>query len=195
MIGFISFRRYNSINRKLFMTLSLHRTIIKYAHQELYVDERQRKCSTGMGTPVSKCRAPLVLSKQYQLPLLTFILTLGIQVFDSIGYSRANAQWISQSNVAIFSSGRTDSSSGIEQRCKYFFYEGGEFKQACTSLIDSGYTTPRTRTSNASGFWDSDGSSVRVRIVSPPSYAGMIMYQKRRGGELVSPSGTRLQPD
>jgi hypothetical protein len=177
------------------MILRAYLATQRHARQRLCIGQSPRKYLASISMHTPKSRPLLVQSKQLQLFLLIVGLTSGIQVFDSIGYSRAKAQLISQANVAIFSSGRTDSGSGIEQRCKYYFYEGANLRQSCSSLIDSGYTTPRARTSIASGYWDSDGSSVRVRIVSPPSYSGLIMYQKTRSGELVSPSGTRLRPD
>ncbi|BAG00742.1 hypothetical protein MiYa_00553 [Microcystis aeruginosa NIES-2519] len=129
--------------------------------------------------------------------ILTLILSIFsvIQILDIPNSQQVQAQLISQRGVTTFSSERSDSGTGINQRCRYFFYDGGDFKQTCSSFINSGYTTPRTRTSSASGYWESDGSRVRVIIVSPENLSGQIIYQEGRGGELISPSGIRLRPD
>ena len=124
---------------------------------------------------------------------LSGLLPVPAQALAIPSYQQVQASLISQGGAATFFSER--SNSGINQRCKYFFYDGGDFKQTCSSFINSGYTTPRTRTSNASGYWETDGSTVRVMIVSPNNLSGQIIYQKGQNGALISPSGIRLYPD
>lgn len=133
------------------------------------------------------------------LPTLFYSVLIGTlsitEILSISNVRQAQAQVITQRRSITFSSQRSDSGTGISQDCKYFFYEGGDFRQTCSSLIDSGYTQPRTRTSEAAGYWESNGSTIRVIIERPANLSGQIIYQKSRDGVLISPSGIRLYPD
>lgn len=94
--------------------------------------------------------------------------------------------------IAAYSSTKGDSDVGIKQDCISFFYDSGDFLEKCSSFINSGYTSPRTRITNIEGIWRRDGDLIYVRVRSSAGLSGQRKYQITPEGLLNLDTGTRL---